>query len=169
MHKRSFLFLLIAFFLVQVAIDLAHSVTLFPFVHYGMYSEPFQRADSTEVFEVLVNGSPLLAKEHGIAEWDRIQAPLMARDKQSSTGDYAFDKEKTKEGLERVGMGKLYAAMAPRMDNDSALASQFPSWYRAYLAGLLDRPVRSLRVDRAFYRYDQGQYRLLRKEKWINL
>ncbi len=53
--------LFIGFIILQIGIDLAHTATAFPFVHYGMYSlESFPSRDSMEVFQVTVDGRPLL-------------------------------------------------------------------------------------------------------------
>jgi hypothetical protein len=48
--------LLIGFFVIQLLIDLSQSLTLFPFIHYAMYSEPVKRPDSLAVFEILAEG-----------------------------------------------------------------------------------------------------------------
>src|ERR1700710_282373 len=46
-HWRPlFGWVMIVFFVVQIGLDLAHSVTVFPFVHYGMFSESFHHPDS---------------------------------------------------------------------------------------------------------------------------
>jgi hypothetical protein len=59
-RPRKGLFVLVAaFFLIQIAIDLGHSVTAFPFVHYAMFSESFSQPDSLLRYEVIVDGDRL--------------------------------------------------------------------------------------------------------------
>src|SRR5579859_7751279 len=55
-HKIRANYWLIGFFILQIGIDLAHSVTVFPFVHYGMFSESFSVHDSITLFGVSVVG-----------------------------------------------------------------------------------------------------------------
>jgi hypothetical protein len=81
--KKSLIGLMAAFFLIQVTIDLAHSVTAYPFEHYGMFSESFPAPDSLSTFEIIADGRRLEAADFGIYRWDMIQQPLAAFDRQS--------------------------------------------------------------------------------------
>lgn len=160
--------LIIGFFLVQVVFDLAHSVTAFPFVHYGMFSESFAQPDSLEVFEIAVDGRRLQAGDFPIYRWDMVQNPLLAFDRQVSTRDFAFDKEKMQAGMRASGLGSLYPLLKPDLDNAADVASHFPAWYIAYLSKLIGRPIRALQVDKAWYRYAGGHFLLLKKENRIS-
>ena len=64
-RKNGVFALLIAFFILQAGIDLAHSATAFPFEHYGMFSERFPAKDSLAGYEVIADGRPLLPLGHG--------------------------------------------------------------------------------------------------------
>jgi hypothetical protein len=161
--------LLIGFFAIQVVFDLCHSVTALPFVHYGMFSESFASPDSLTVFEVTVNGRLLDAHDFSIDHWDMIQNPLGASDRQTAARDYAFDKDRLQSGLHFVGAGSLYSALASNLDNAPTVAERFPGWYKTYLSRLTGQPIRTLRVDKAWYRYDRGHFFLLKRDPWINL
>jgi hypothetical protein len=161
--------LLIGFFLIQVIIDLAHSVTLFPFIHYGMFSESFTRPDSIPVFEIAVDGQRLQATDFPIYQWDMVLNPLVAIERQVATRDFAFDKEKMSAGMNRSGMGALYRIVEPNLDNTRDVEARFSQWYRTYLSGLLRHPIRTLQVDKAWYRYSEGRCLLLKKENRINI
>ena len=160
--------LLIGFIVLQVGVDLAHSVTAFPFVHYGMFSESFARPDSLAVFEITVDGKLLEARDFRVYRWDMMQVPLAGFEQQQLTHDFAFDKDKLEAGFSFVGAAGLFQAVSPRLDNTGSVTAQFPGWYKAYLSGLLGRPIRTLRVDKVWYRYGNGQLQLLRKEPRIN-
>ena len=157
--------LFIGFILIQIAVDLAHSVTFFPFVHYGMFSrtEPFP--DSVELYQVTVDGQQLQPTDWSIYRWDMIQMPLEAFDKQTATHDFAFDKEKLKKGMQWTGCGSLYTALKTNLGN----TGHFPTWYKSYLAGLLGHRIANLRVDKAWYRWRDGRLMPIKKEPWINL
>ena len=161
--------LLIGFFLIQVIIDLAHSVTVFPFVHYGMFSESFARPDSLPVYEIVADGRQLQPAEFSIYQWDMIQNPLLSLQRQVSTGDFTFDKQKMAAGMKQAGMGGLYKAIQPNLDNATGVEARFPQWYKTYLSGIMGHPIRTLRVDQAWYRYSEGSCRLLKKENRINI
>jgi hypothetical protein len=161
--------LLIGFFLLQVIVDLAHSVTAFPFVHYGMFSESFTRPDTLTVYEITADGHLLQTADFSIYQWDLVQNALISHEKQVKTGDFAFDKEKISAGMRKVGMGGLYRLAAPNLDNAAGTADRFPDWYRTWLSGLTGHPIHTLRVDKASYRYSAGHLILLGKVNRINI
>src|ERR1700761_388157 len=84
--------LLAGFFVLQLLVDGARSVTLFPFIHFGMYSEPLPQPDSLPVFEVTVDGHRLQPSDYRVYRWDMIQAPLAAVEAQQKSGDFAEDR-----------------------------------------------------------------------------
>jgi hypothetical protein len=161
--------LVIGFFLIQVLIDLAHSVTLFPFVHYAMFSESFARPDSLPVYEIIVDGRRLQQTDFSIYQWDMVQNPLLSLQQQTRTGDFAFDKEKMGAGMQKAGLGGLYKTLRPNLDNAPNVTSRFPQWYRNYLGSIVGHPIRTLQVDLAWYHYSEGRWRLLKKENRINI
>jgi hypothetical protein len=160
---------MIVFFILQIAIDLAHSVTLFPFVHYGMFSESFPRPDSLMVFEVTVDGQRLQASSFRIYRWDMIQTPLTAFDNQKITGDFAFDRQKLQEYLQRAGAGRLFDLLSPQLKNNPTTAVLFPGWYKSYLGRLLGQKIGTVQVDQSWYRYANGHLLLLHKENYFTI
>ncbi|HEY4337020.1 MAG TPA: hypothetical protein VGM89_14015 [Puia sp.] len=145
----------IGFFILQIGFDLAHSVTAFPIVHYGMFSQSFARPDTLTVFRVSVDGVALRTEDFGVSTWDRVQEPLEAAEKRVTTNDFAVDKQR---------LGVIYARLKVNLDNTSA----FVPWYKGVLGRLLGRPVGVLKVDRARYRWSGGRMVLLQTENWIN-
>lgn len=157
--------LFIIFIVLQIAIDLAHSVTFFPFVHYGMYSQILPRRDSVQVYEITADGKRLTPTDMIIYRWDMVQTPLEAFDKATATHDFAFDKEKLQQGMHWVGCGALYTALRANFDN----TGRFPPWYKSYLSGMLGRPIGRLTVEKAWYRWQDGRLTRIGKEPWFNL
>ena len=155
---------IIGFFILQIALDLAHSVTVFPFVHYGMFSESFAQQDSVEVFEVRVDGRLLRPGDFSIYRWDMVQTPLGAYEKQTATGDYAFDKEKLAAAMQKTGLTYLYNELKPNLDNTGS----FIPWYKRYLGGLVGHPITTVQVNKAWYRWAAGRLRLVRTETFFN-
>jgi hypothetical protein len=156
--------LFIAFIVLQIGLDLAHSVAFFPFMHYGMYSQVLPRQDSIEVFEVNVDGKRLRPEEFRIYQWDMVTVPLAAFEEQMRTHDYAFDKAKLQQGMKWAGLGKLYTALKPNLDN----SGNFPVWYKSYLGRILGHNIDRLAVDKAWYRWSGGRMQVMGKTAFIH-
>ena len=156
--------LFIAFIVLQIGLDLAHSIAFFPFMHYGMYSQVLPRQDSIEVFEIDVDGKRLRPEDFRIYQWDMVTVPLSGFEERLRTGDYAFDKAKFQQGLQWAGLGRLYAALKPNLDN----SGNFPVWYKSYLSRLLGRPIGRLTVDKAWYRWSGSRLQVIGKTAFIH-
>ncbi|MDP9229673.1 MAG: hypothetical protein M3O67_03250 [Bacteroidota bacterium] len=152
----------------QVITDGLQSVTVFPFLHYGMFSESFNRKE-IEVFEITVNGRVLTANNYGILIWDLIHSPLSSFKKQISTNDFDEDKKALETKMKMVGLQKAFAVIAPNLSNSPRLRDTFPSWYKNYLTKLLHNKVLTLQVNILSYTYKNGNYILLNKAKWIEV
>jgi hypothetical protein len=150
---------IIGFFILQIGLDLAHSVTAFPFVHYGMFSQSFPRPDTLTVFRVSVDGTALRPSDFAVYRWDMVQGPLEAAEKRSATADFALDKQKLQTAL-----GPIYNNLSSNLNN----TGDFVPWYKSYLGRLLGRPIRALRVDRLRYRWTNGRMERIQTENWIN-
>jgi hypothetical protein len=161
--------LIIGFFLLQVIFDVAHSITAFPFVHYGMFSESFSRPDSLSVYELIADGKTLQAGDFSIYQWDMTQTPLKALEKQIQTRDFAFDKEKMDAGMARIGMRWALQFAKPNLDNRANTAARFPEWYKSYLGRLLGHPIKTLRVDKMVYRFIDGHCLVIKRENRITI
>jgi hypothetical protein len=157
--------LFIVFIVLQIGVDLAHSVTFFPFVHYGMFSSKEPRPDSVQLYDVIVDGRPLDPAGWLVYRWDMVQVPLEAYDKQTATRDFAFDKDRLRQGMRWIGAGSLYSALKTNLDN----SGNFEAWYKSYLGGLLGHRIQNLRVEKTWYRWQDGRLVPIRKEPWINL
>ena len=162
-RKKVLIALVITFFAIQAAFDLAHSVTAFPFVHYGMFSESFSAPDSLLRYEVIVDGRPLSPADFRIYRWDMIQGPLAAFDKQSAKRDFAFDKQKF-----RAALPGIFSGVSANLDNSPDIAAAFPDWYRNYLSRLLHQPIHTLEINRIWYQYKDARFIPLNKTSWIN-
>jgi hypothetical protein len=157
--------LFIGFICLQIGIDLAHSVSFFPFVHYGMFSQPLARQDSVEAFDITADGQRLKPTDFLIYQWDMVMTPLQALEQQTQTGDYAFDKQKLREGLQRVGLGAVYTAVEPNLNN----TGQFPGWYKSYISDLVGHPIRLLKVDRTWYQFADGRLVVVKRAPYFHI
>lgn len=155
---------IIGFFVLQIGFDLAHSVTAFPFVHYGMFSESFKQPDSILVYRIEVDGTMLRPEDWSVYSWDMVQLPLAAAVKRQETNDFAFDKDKLRAGMAATGLPGVYNSLKFNLNNQG----DFMAWYKGYLGRLLGRPVARLRVDKCWYRWKAGGMVLIGTENWLN-
>lgn len=168
--KKGLAGLVGVFFLIQVFTDLFHSVTAFPFVHYGMFSETFALVESLPVYEVVVDGRPLDPRDFRIYRWDMIQQPLAAFARETATRDFSDDRQRIRNAL---GIHSVTPSVDPSVissvvpGNAPSLAADFPGWYRNYLGRILGRPIGSLEVNRCIYRWNGSQCILQTKTPWI--
>jgi hypothetical protein len=157
--------LFIGFICLQIGIDLAHSVSFFPFVHYGMFSQILRRQDSVEAFEVTADGKRLKPADFLIYQWDMVMTPLQTVEQQQQTGDFAFDKQKLREGLQWVGLGSLYTAVEPNLNN----TGQFPAWYKWYIGGLVGHPIQHLDVEKTWCQWTGSRLVVVKRAPYIQL
>ncbi len=155
--------LIATFFAIQVILDLAHSVTAYPFEHYGMFAESFPAPDSVSTYEIIADGRRLDAADFRIYRWDMLQQPLAAFDRQSSTSDFAFDRSRIKAIFPGI-----YSGLSANLENSPTVAASFPDWYLGYLGRLLHQPIHSFQVNRCRYRVLQNQLILIQRMPWIN-
>jgi hypothetical protein len=161
-YSKGVFALVITFFAIQVAFDIAHSVTAFPFVHYGMFSERVSAPDSLLRYEVIVDGHRLNPADFRIYKWDMVQQPLAAFDRMTATDDFAFDKSTF-----RNTFPAFYAHVSDNLDNLSYPEARFPDWYANYLSALLGHSIHSVEVNRTWYRYESNRFILLNEIPWI--
>lgn len=150
---------MIVFFTIQIGVDLCHSVTAYPFVHYGMFSESFSHPDSLKVFEVTVDGRRLQAADFRVYRWDMVLTPLEAYEKYRQTGDFAFDRSYV----------HLPAPFQSNLTNSPDVPARFPAWYKSYLGRLLGHPIERLQVNESWYQYRNGRLDLLHTENYFTL
>lgn len=168
MTVKSLTGLTILIFAFQILVDCLNTVTVFPFLHYGMFSGKFEKKD-IETFEIIVNNKPLTAQKFGILEWDLINSPLITFKKQLTTSDFTLDKTVIKRNMASLGMEAFFKAIEPNLNNDPEFIKKFPSWYSRYLEKFVDSAVDKLEVNIVYHSYNHGEYMLLKKIKWIEL
>ncbi|MBS1660698.1 MAG: hypothetical protein JST68_06565 [Bacteroidetes bacterium] len=168
-RKAIFARIMIVFFTLQIGVDLVHSVTAYPFVHYGMFSESMARPDSLKVFEVTVDGRRLRAEDFRVYRWDMVQTPLSAFEEYRRSGDFAWDRTKVREGFDKAALGGLFARFGSHLTNAADVEIRFPAWYKSYLTRLLGHSIEKLQVDESWYRYRDGRLQLLHTSHYFTL
>lgn len=153
---------------IQIIVDCLHSVTAFPFLHYGMFSESYT-SKYVQLFEVTVNGEILSANDFGILTWDLVQSPLVSFKKQMITNDFSFDKEIINKVFKTVYLEKVFLIVKDNLNNQEQLPNKFPLWYKTYLSKLLDCEIKTLEVTILNYNYQNNKYTLLKKTSWIKV
>ncbi len=148
---------------VQVVCDLAGSVTFFPIVHYGMYSQIEPRQKSYVTYELEINGQKLDALDYRIHLWEALFNPLRIREKNRHCNDFEEDKNLMKKGFNSLNFNHLYPFLEPAITNKIEKNSTFSHRYKIYLAHILKEPIFSMKVYESEYGYDYARYFLIRK------
>lgn len=170
MKKKIFWKVVFFLFAIQLIIDCAGSVTAFPFLHYGMFSESLKSNEKNiQAFEIITNGEKIAAADFGILTWDIIQSPLISFQQQTNTNDFSFDKKAMQQCLKMIGLEKALFAVKNNLDNKPQAGKLFPVWYKSHLSGLLGYKIETLEINVLHYQYTNSRYTLLNKEKWINI
>ena len=68
-------------------------------------------------------------------------------------------------GLQRVGLGALYTAVEPNLNN----TGQFPVWYKSYISGLVGHPIKTLVVEKAWYVWPDIRTGVVKRAPFINI
>ncbi len=157
---------MIAFFFMvsQVLCDLAGSVTFFPIVHYGMYSQPMVGSDQYQSYELVVNGKVLKGSDYRIHVWENILAPVYDVDRISNTTDFQDEKNTIERVFYFLGMEGLGVTLRNRMGNVPYDAHLFGQHYKKYLSDVLGVPISNLKVFRVVSNYSDGGYFQVQKE-----
>lgn len=134
-----------------------------------MYSESFRQPDSIKVFEIIVNQQILLADKYRIYEWNMINQPLIAFEKQIATKDFSFDKGKMENAMDLIHLSSLYKAARPNLNNTMNLYTQFPYWYKQYLQKITKQSISGLSVNICYYTYYKARYSLISRKEWIKI
>jgi len=145
----------------QIACDLAASVTFFPILHFGMYSEVAVRPESYKTFEIVVDGQKLRSIDFRIHLWEVICKPLYMYDKIMYTNDFEKDKGYIKKGLSLFGFHQLYAIIEPNLGNAVENEKTFTIRYKKHLSQVLDKPLSRLDIFQNEYQYRNGRYFLI--------
>ena len=159
--KNKALTIVLACGFFQIACDLAGSVTFFPILHFGMYSEVAVRPESYKTFELVVDGQKLRPLDFRIHLWETICKPLYIYNKIEDTNDFEKDKGYIKKGLSVIGFHQLYAKIESNLSNVGEDKKSFTLRYKKHLSQILDKPVFHLDVFQNEYHYRNGRYFLI--------
>ena len=166
--KKKLPILVVAFLISQVIIDCLNTVTFFPFLHYGMFSQVY-KSKEFKAYEIKTDGKILSGGNFGTLTWDGMHYPLSSFEKQISTRDFNFDKKAIEVATRKTGMNNLFLTISSNLNNSQHLSRDFPLWYKGYLAKLIHRKINKLEVTIVSYRYDNGKYIVLDRIKWFEV
>lgn len=152
----------------HVLCDIAGSVTIFPVVHYGMYSQPMVGSNQYQSYELVVNGKVLNGSDYRIHLWENILAPLYDVDRISNTIDFHDEKNTIERVFYFLGMEELGVTLRNRMDNVPYDAHMFGQHYKKYLSGVLGITISNLKVFRLVSNYADGGYFKVQKELLVH-
>ncbi len=159
-HSKLLFFTLLGFMAGQLFINYKHGVVCSPFYHYGMYSEVIKVKDKYQVWEIMVNGKKLKAKDYSIQEWDMIVLPLQYYESiKKNNSLYQSD-------IKRL-LGKLHISAPENYYLITCNYPQFEKWYADRLSNITQLSVQNLSIN--FRTYQYKDHRLVATNETISL
>lgn len=149
-HSKLLFATMIFFIAGQLFINYKHGVVFSPFYHYGMYSEVIGVKDHYQVWEIVVNGKKLKAKDYSIQQWDMLTLPLQYyAGIQKNNSLYKTD-------IERL-LSKIHISVSEKNFIQNCNYAQFEKWYAQRIAYITNLPVNSLYIQARTYQYKNNR------------
>jgi hypothetical protein len=162
-------FILLFFFLVQFFVNLNGSLTVFPFLHFGMFSEKIMLQSEYDAYQIEVDGVKLIASDFSIQDWEMIQTPIQIRTANVSSNDNAKDRMYIHYFLRKMGLQKIDSTILNELNNEAYSDSVYYNHYKTYLSHILDKPIEQLKLYHSTYAFKNGTYLLIQKTPIITL
>jgi hypothetical protein len=155
--------LIILFFLIQLVVNLSSSVTCFPFLHYGMFSEKKEKQSVYSTYQIEVDGKILNGMDLSVQDWEILQTPLSVLDNYILSADNEKDKLYTHFFLNKLGMKNLDAGIGGNLDNTYYSDAAFSAYYKVFLEKVLSKNVQHFKVYHCQFSYTNNAYILQNK------
>jgi hypothetical protein len=157
-------FLILGFFIIQIFTNLNGSLTAFPFLHYGMFSEKINYQAYYETIQIEVNGQLLKGSDFSIQNWEMIQNPLLIHKQIQQNNDFEKDKMYIHFFLNKLGLSSIDYKIKKHLDNVKPDPAAYGLYYKKYLEKILDRPISRLNVNLCYFAFRDKTYHLLSKK-----
>jgi hypothetical protein len=154
--KNKSALIILLFLGAQLIIDLMGSVTAFPFLHYGMYSEVFDSKRLPGSYHITVNGEVLNANAYSISEWEMITTPISLRLQYLQSKDFKDDKLLLSHISSKIGLEAI--SHLEHLDNPQQSDVVFKSYYQNHLSKIISEPIQTLSIEFVQYQYKNAQY-----------
>ncbi len=160
---------LIGFIMIQILTNLNSSLTAFPFLHYGMFSEKINYQAYYETYQIEVDGQWLKGSDFSIQDWEMIQTPLIIQKQIQQTKDFEKDKMYIAFFLSKLGLSAIYHKIQLHLDNTKLSPLSYNKYYKNYLEKILDKPIKKLKVQLCYFAFRDQNYQLLAKQIIIQI
>ncbi len=155
--------LIILFFLIQFVVNLSSSVTCFPFLHYGMFSEKKEKQTIYSTYQIEVDGKILNGIDLSVQDWEILQTPLSVLDNYILSTDNEKDKLYIHYFLNKFGMKKFDEGIRLNLDNTYYSDDAFGVYYKGFLEKILSKSIQHFKVYSCQFNYANNTYVLQNK------
>jgi hypothetical protein len=155
--------IIILFFLIQFAVNLSSSVTCFPFLHYGMFSEQKEKQTVYATYQIEVDGEILNGMNMSVQSWEILQTPLSVLDNYILSTDNEKDKLYTHFFLKKFGLKKFDEGLGLNLDNPYYSDDAFSVYYKGFLEKILSKNIQHFKVYNCQFSYSNNTYILQNK------
>lgn len=136
----------------QLFINAKRGMVLSPFYHYGMYSQVMPVQTSYNVFRIDVNGTTLQGSNYSPWQWDKIMWPVVYYSQLNNSN--RLYNEDAKRLMQRINLRPQDKHFLTACNY-----SQFESWYKQYLASVINQRVETLSIGQTACQYVAGELR----------
>jgi hypothetical protein len=157
------------FFLIQIIVNLNGSLTAFPFLHFGMFSEKIELKPSYQTYQIEVDNQVLNGMDYGIHEWEIMNTPIMIKENIKTSNDFEKDKVFIHFFLEKFGLNFFSQAISENLNNPIWSDQTFNINYKNYLEKVLKKKIGHVKVYACQFIFKDNQYLLLDKKVIVNL
>jgi hypothetical protein len=161
--------LIFVFFLLQIMVNLNGSLTAFPFLHFGMFSDKIALKPTYQTYQIEVDGEVINGMDYGIHEWEIMQTPLMIKENISVSNDFEKDKMFIHFFLEKLGLRFFNQAITENLNNQIVSEQTFQINYKKYLEKVLNKKIKYVKVYTCQFIFKDKQYLLLDKKLIVNI
>jgi hypothetical protein len=161
--------LIFIFFLIQIIVNLNSSLTAFPFLHFGMFSEKITLKPSYQTYQIEVDNQVLNGMDYGIHEWEIMQTPIIIKENIEASNDFEKDKLFISFFLEKLGLSFFNQAVSENLNNAIESDQIFNINYKKYLEKVLNKKIEHVKVYTCQFIFKDNQYLLLDKKVIVNL
>ncbi len=161
--------LILGCFAIQIFTNLNSSLTAFPFLHYGMFSEKINYQAYYETFQIEVDGQLLKGSDFSIQDWEMLQSPLLIHHQIQQNNDFEKDKMYIHFFLAKLGLSAIDDLMKPHLNNTKLSPTEYNRYYKNYIEKVLGKSITQLEVKLCYFAYRDNAYQLLSKKTIVHI
>jgi hypothetical protein len=160
-HKWGIL-CIVLFFALQILVDLPGSLTAYPFLHYGMFSQKFLPADYYNALQLEIDGKTITS--HECNEWETILSYTNIHFNNRLSNDNEIEKKL----IEQYTPLLPFKTLKHNLMNSYCSTDSFNLRYQLFLEGILKRKIKTILLCNNRYAFREDTFGLVKRDTLLN-